>query len=126
MGSLDDFNPNAVSNGNWATYIPNRHPRFKVHVKRSHATSALGVKFPYCSGVLYERVDGEWIERDRMEAPKECAVCEKIVPSWGKRVVRLGLRPAYKNPVACDECYTAYGYGRDSELVNYLRGKYGI
>jgi hypothetical protein len=53
----------------WATYIENRNPKFKIHKTKGHAVLALGCN-PYDgrktrAGVLYEVVEGEWVERER-------------------------------------------------------------
>lgn len=35
------FDPNSSVTSQWATYIPTRRPKFKVHVTKGHATSAI-------------------------------------------------------------------------------------
>lgn len=70
--SLDSFDPNSPTVGVWATYIPSRKPKFKVHKTRGHAKSA----FHYVStGILYESVDGEWVERHRSDGWEKSPNC---------------------------------------------------
>lgn len=57
----------------WATYIPNRRPQFKVHGLRGHATAACKAKAVYCGDedcwwqipddvVLYmQDIYGKWV-----------------------------------------------------------------
>lgn len=71
-----DFDPNLKPRMNvWATYIPSRSTRaaFATHRLRSHAKSALTSSV----GIIYEHVDGEWVERFRRDEPDEmvCAGC---------------------------------------------------
>jgi len=67
------FDPNKFQ-GNWATYIPSRRPKFKIHKTCGNATSALKVSSVYHAGVLptneipatsilYTKdMTGQWIE----------------------------------------------------------------
>ena len=45
MIKFTPFDPNSEDRYNWATYVPNRNPPFKVHELKSHALIAL--KQPY-------------------------------------------------------------------------------
>ena len=65
------FDPNKeTAKGLWATYIPGRRPRFKIHASQSHATSAVKCQSIYSGrfylvapGIkLYKRVNegAEW------------------------------------------------------------------
>jgi len=71
-----DFNPNMKPTMNvWATYIPTRStkPKFSTHRLLTHAKSAIGQSL----GIIYEYVDGEWVERWRRDEydTKICAGC---------------------------------------------------
>ncbi len=61
-------------NYDWATYVPNRTPKFKVHPSKGHATSAVkdkahlvdigetwGYRVPD-DVKLYQKVDGLWVD----------------------------------------------------------------
>lgn len=69
------FDPNKQSNGGyvWATFIPNRKPKFKLHSNLAQATSALKYRSHYVDSdyryeyvpddcTLWQLVDGEWAE----------------------------------------------------------------
>jgi hypothetical protein len=62
-----DFNPNNLNAPEapiWATYVPERRPKFKSHTQRSHALGA----FQYRRNViLYKFIDSEWVEVYRIE-----------------------------------------------------------
>ncbi len=72
-----DFNPNAKPDLKaWATYIPTRStkPKFATHRTVGHAKSALS----HYVGIIYEFVDGEWMEIFRRDVPDEmvCIGCK--------------------------------------------------
>lgn len=82
------FDPNVKPTLNlWATYIPTRttKPKFSTHRIVAHAKSALGSS----SGIIYEFVDGEWVERYRRDESDELT---------GKKV--------------CDGCGSPHSYPR--------------
>lgn len=77
MSKLDDFDPNdrkSPQAPTWATYIPSRRTKpFKVYVNRGHALNA----FQYQpDGILYEFVDGGWVERARLEGFQPADYCD--------------------------------------------------
>lgn len=71
----EPFDPNANA-GDWATYVPCRRPKFKVHAHRGHAINAIKchaydydsndydahVLWPSNECKLYRRQDGRWVE----------------------------------------------------------------
>lgn len=66
------FDPNKLKEKEWATYIPNRSPSFKIHASRGLATSAVKCRANYkgqgnyeipLDVVLYKKNDmNRWIE----------------------------------------------------------------
>lgn len=72
----NDKQPKAIE---WATYIPNRKPKFKTHKGKGQALNA----FTYRSNAIlykYNFDKGEWIEIYRVEdkqKPETCAHCSK-------------------------------------------------
>lgn len=63
-----DFDPNfkdKPGEPQWATYIPDRRgAKFKVHKGLGQAKNAFHYRD---NAILYEWVDGEWVERYRIE-----------------------------------------------------------
>lgn len=116
--TIDDFDPNAKGEPRvpvWATFIPSRTPNFKTHTQRSHAINALNNSAQYArSGIIYEFVDGEWVEWDRFEEPTNCAHCKKeLERTWADRrlVHRYPVQYSYKRPFICGGCYeNHFGY----------------
>lgn len=125
---LDEFDPNGKGDKQlklWASYIPNRSPKFKVHKTEGHAKNALAYYWPHREGIMYESVDGEWVERDRAVFPTTCVTCDG--PLSPRRYYRHGHDlpraflsneqkdlPAYKKPRECDDCNetrTGYSWG---------------
>jgi len=92
-----DFDPNRMHDKAWSTFIPSRHPQFKLHARRAHALSAFQSR---SAGILF-RHDGEkWIEVCRYGdgiLMQGCAVkgCQaKLMPEemfwrWGEEYKRL-------------------------------------
>lgn len=84
-----DFDPNAdygpPTAPVWATYVPDRSPRFKTYTNRGHALNA----FQYVkSAVLYRREDDQWVEVERYDRRGEhpCASCGRDVdPHYGRQ-----------------------------------------
>ena len=66
------FNPNEDMEHIFATYAPNRKPKFKIHYQRGHAINALKDKSFYNNGtrtipddiILYQNHNGQWVEVD--------------------------------------------------------------
>lgn len=77
----EPFDPNALTERkrgsyDWATYVPSRRPKFKVHEHRGHAINAMKwhaydydrsnwrdhVLRPEHGCKLYRRQDGKWVE----------------------------------------------------------------
>lgn len=89
------FDPNKISVGEWATYIPGRHPHFKIHATRAHAINAIKYKCyniiedsinrecQVKSGIqLYKRgPSGEWIE-----VPLKKTFCRRG-PKEGRNII---------------------------------------
>ena len=83
-----DFDPNTTLRGAWATFVPKREPKFKVHAQRNHATNA--VREHWSNVILFEQVDGQWVERFRsqdMSANGPCGYCGKPVNNSYERGV---------------------------------------
>lgn len=121
MTGIDEFNPNAKGDPKmpvWASYIPSRSPAFKTHTLRSHAINALNNRASYGSpGIIYEYIDGEWVEWDRMEEPTHCAHCRSKLGgpnryyNW-RHMYNHPAQYAYKRPIVCIDCYEKhFGYG---------------
>lgn len=102
-----EFNPNKpgiTKEFFWATYIPNRRPKFKLHSNRGHALNAVKYEIRHDS-ILYKwsSLEREWIECFRLEnytKPSTCDQCgiSLIDPkySWSTgsmRWVDKDLRP---------------------------------
>lgn len=95
MSKLDEFDPN-VKKGpkapRWASFIPSRStaPKFKIHMQRNHALNAFSDQ---PDGILYEWVDGKWVERVRFEGWEKSPTCDdcgtnllvKNANKWAKR-----------------------------------------
>lgn len=77
---LIDFDPNETNKPQapqWATYFPDRRPKFKVHSNRGHAINAFQGRY---TGVLYEWHEGTWVDQlqiYRDGRPKTCPKCSK-------------------------------------------------
>lgn len=75
---LIDFDPNETNKPQapqWATYFPDRAPKFKVHTHRGHALNAFQER---STGILYEYLDNKWIERIQLSGdrrPSSCGRC---------------------------------------------------
>lgn len=76
-----DFNPNSpaiTKNYFWATYIPSRSNKFKLHANRGHALNAISWRN---EGILYkwnlEKKEWEEIYRieDGLRQENKCSVC---------------------------------------------------
>lgn len=66
------FDPNKSAEAEWATFVPTRSPRFKIHTKRGHAINAVK-NTSYWNDykrtipddvILYRRVEGRWVQAD--------------------------------------------------------------
>lgn len=118
-----EFDPNSI-NANlklWASYVPGRRPEFKTHKGSAAAKNSINVVWPHREGIIYESVDGKWIERDRSIQPTECAVCGGAISaiSEDRKTFWRGTYPyghsahflydkslpAYKQARECDDCY---------------------
>lgn len=125
-----EFDPNEKKQPKtpvWATYIPSRTPEWKLHTNRGHAINAINNRASTgygqgSPGIIYEYVDGEWVEWDRYERPDRCAHCggafrsSKGENSWWSTSYRLSYHDkkltTYKQPVVCGVCYDSFfGYG---------------
>jgi hypothetical protein len=64
---LDEFDPNNRDKGAppWASYCPNRSPKFKTHGNRGFAINSI---HNHGYGVLYKFEDGRWVETARIES----------------------------------------------------------
>jgi hypothetical protein len=105
-----EFDPNNAKDPKtpvWATYVPSRRPNFKTHTNSGHAKNAIN----YAGrGILYQHIDGVWVEVDRHEPATHCAHCEQRLETGGWRrggydLHRHPATPAYKKPKVCETCY---------------------
>lgn len=89
-----DFDPNdqpVPVIPKWATFVPGRYPNFKMHKQPTHAKSAIST---HGKGVLYEHVDGKWVERANTDSPDQdvCGVCGESTwreyKGWGDQTYR--------------------------------------
>jgi hypothetical protein len=91
-----------------ATYVPYRSPEFKIHTNVGHAKNAINGSG---RGIIYQFVDGVWVEVDRHEPPTQCAHCEQNLNEsggWrrgGYDLYNHPATPAYKKPKVCETCY---------------------
>lgn len=67
------FDPNKSAEAEWATFVPTRSPRFKIHVNRGHAINAVKCTSYWDHDhlrtipddvILYRRVEGRWVQVD--------------------------------------------------------------
>ena len=65
--------PPAPSVPEWATYVWDRHPKFKVHSEKRYADAAVKRKSPWSwdkeilrGGIIYHLENGEWVEVERI------------------------------------------------------------
>ena len=90
----------------YATYIQNRSPQFKIHTNVGHAKNAINGSG---RGIIYQLIDGEWVEIDRHEPQTQCAHCEQPFQRSGWRrsytLYKHPATPAYKKPEVCEDCY---------------------
>lgn len=74
-----DFDPNAKrgpKTPEWATYVPDRNPDFKVHKRKADALNA----FPYRDNYILYRYDfdtGKWVEQFRIENRPTPEICDR-------------------------------------------------
>jgi hypothetical protein len=121
MSDLDDFDPNfkhGVKTPMWASYVPDRSPVFKAYNNRGHAANALNSAR---RGVMYELVDGQWVEYARKERHDTCAHCGKTKAEGGRSwyLSSYGLNGGpeefeFQKPRLCNICkpyFDIYGYG---------------
>ena len=112
------FDPNTQQIGKYASYIPNRRPKFKVHKNKGHASNAIsytGWGLPR-EGILYENIGGQWLEYFRWELPKECARCNEPITLNVAHKDRPQLDPqryqhnkkVYEAAIICGDCYRKY------------------
>lgn len=77
---MDNFDPNAPDENEWASFIPRWRGSFHTHKERGRALRALNPRFA-ASGILYRKVDGRWVEVHRHDirdvAPSHCELCGK-------------------------------------------------
>lgn len=83
MNTLDKFVPPGKKPPipEWATYIPDRTPAFKIHKQRSHARNAVGNR----ESILYQYINDQWVEILRNEpskGPRNCDKCGIAVAKW--------------------------------------------
>lgn len=58
------FDPNKeTAKGLWATYIPYRSPKFKIHTNKGHATSAIKCQSYYSNGQYRIQADSKLYQR---------------------------------------------------------------
>lgn len=71
---FDDFDPNKLKQGEWATFVQNRHKQFMVHNTRRSAMSAIG-GWTSSPRKLYIRRFGRWDLMVSMH-PDDAKVCD--------------------------------------------------
>lgn len=103
-----EFDPNSVKKPtyNWATYIPSRNPKFKVHKQRNFAKNA----FHYRKGaILYEWVNGRWVEIFRIEnlSFKTCQECGSTEERKYRSYDGKWIGNEYK--ILCYDCRKKHG-----------------
>jgi hypothetical protein len=110
---MPQFTPPDIKVPRWATYIPDRRPQFKMHTSKGLAKSALSIYADWGRGslrvgVLYEHVEGEWVERANIEPhtpklnhplwadtqEKEHRSYHKREAEYGERYRREGRKPS--------------------------------
>lgn len=139
------FDPNNVTGSKapvWATYIPSRSLQFKTHTKRNHATNAMNYRAgsnwsgPGKPSIMYEFVDGKWVERERYEPPTNCAHCgrdfdEVALKKSSARyyyakchtVHDRKVSPSYRQKRVCQECYNKhFCYDAEDKIAPELCG----
>lgn len=114
MSRAITFDPNKLNKPDfeWATYIPARNPKFKIHSNRGKALNA----FNYRDNViLYRMVNGTWIEQYRIEnfpnrpsmKPKTCDRCDKyefyLSSEWDRFNGKIKDDP-FKRMYVCSQC----------------------
>lgn len=108
------FNPNQPAKTKqylWATYIPDRHPAFKLHHQSNHAKSAFQYRG---NGILYkwDSINEEWKEIFRVEnseyqtcehggSPKENYRTKKIYHQYYKWI---GKDESSRKIAVCIDC----------------------
>lgn len=121
------FDPNDKSSPKapeWATYIPDRNPQWKVYTQRGHALSSFQYKkdvILYQWMTVTERNElGKWVEVYRIEDWKPDTRCFDCTVStiregyggldrgWGPGMYNAGRRAWEQDPLrivtVCDDC----------------------
>jgi hypothetical protein len=105
-----DPNKNKKPEYNWATYVPDRHPKFKAHRHKGHAKNA----FQYRDQIILYKWNEDtqlWDEIYQVDGyPNECYKCKKPGTTYysGKRGVYLHTiwhpNKEFKRIEICYEC----------------------
>lgn len=108
-----EFDPNSRDAPQWATYIPTRSPAWKIHSKKGQAAGAVSNSVNSSgyghAAILYEYVNGKWIERGRAEPTEFCAHCG--IEDTGRTYRRLDKHPGkyqFEKPFVCQACYAEH------------------
>lgn len=115
----------------WATYVADRSPKFKVHTTRGFANAAISNHWPSTPVELYHLESGGWVLKESYPVPTNCAECD--IKITRKRVQYGTKGPKFKRPIVCGECWDkAYHAELDRrreqaerEELERLQQKYG-
>lgn len=125
------FDPNTAPGPKaklWATYIPDRSPKFKPHTNIGQAKNAIGYGCDWGQGakgrpaIMYQWANEQWVEVDRFDASPLCDHCGQDYktrphtvthdnPAYNRVDCRLhrlhesGISPVWKKPRVCSVCY---------------------
>jgi hypothetical protein len=110
---LDEFDPNAQADHEWAVFKPDTRPHWKVYRSRGNALSCLGWAWP---GIIYQKeTDGLWREVARVDpsikwTADQCEKCDKRfeISKYGyypydRKFVWIG-QPSLRLIACCNEC----------------------
>lgn len=98
----------------WATFIPDRTPNFKMHNTKQQAMAAMAYRMPNNACTLLHFENGEWVEEWDYQPSDICNWCggSVYVESYGRKWAHRHYPPQHKgtrvgSPVICDGCYKA-------------------
>jgi hypothetical protein len=123
MSLPDVFELRPPTTPEWATYVPHRHPQWKIHRRKGDASNALGMHFERGPCALYHFEDGEWIKQVET-GPKQCSKCgikrgedypegtsytiygkeRRPTKCWSISAPYPRNVPSYTTPLLCEVC----------------------
>jgi hypothetical protein len=119
-----------------------------MHTQKNHAYNAINCKvydnhYPL-EAMVYEHINGEWVEIDRFDAPTDCAHCGRNIREVSQEVIAerraanpgagyvnvydvkghqldAGVKPSFKNPFVCHNCWHDHftRYSRRKEWIDH-------